>query len=109
MTVNIKIQDIDGNLLKEFEWVDNKSFAQMAKEQEFEIPMACGAGACFVCAAKIVKWHDCVQIDKISPPLMPLEQNKDGQYSEVLTCIWGIKSECFKDWKDHEIVLQKMI
>lgn len=86
------------------------SFYQMAEKHNIEIPVSCCSGACFVCCAQIKQWHDAVQVDKLSMPLVDVERDEStGERKEVLTCIWGIKSECFKDGKYHEIVLQKLM
>lgn len=48
-----------------------------------------------------------MQIDKISPPMRPLERSEDGTFQETFACIGGVTSEAIKDSEDHEIILEK--
>lgn len=75
----------------------------MAEDQNFEIPSSCRSGACFVCAAKVLKGAECIDIGKMGVPLVDIDED------QILTCIGGIKSECFKDGKVHEVVLEKLL
>lgn len=109
MTVKVKINDADGNLLWEFDWEDNTSLSKMAEKNSIDIPVSCGMGACFACACKIISWSEFIGIWKISVPLVDLSVDENGKYKEVLTCVWWIKSEFIKDQDIHEIIIQKMI
>lgn len=108
--VKVIIQDLDWNEISQFPWHQHKSIAQMAEDNWVEIPVSCCAGACFVCAAQIKKWHDDIDIGKLGIPLVDIEQDEETwKYKEMLTCIGWIKAWCFTDDQYHEIVLQKLI
>jgi ferredoxin len=109
MSVKVKIQDPVGTLLWEFIADDRKSLAQMAADNNIEIPVACCQGACYVCACKIKKWNEFVQIDKITTPQVSLPRDDQGKFTEVFTCVWGIDSKYVKDDAEHEVILEKMI
>jgi len=101
--ITIKIQDTDGSLLQEFtaeRWV---SIHQLAEQNKVDLPIACGAGACFVCAVKVLSGKEFLQQDLISPPLVELEED------QFLTCIGWVKNECFDNNTTCEIVLQKLL
>lgn len=108
--VQVILQSLEWKEIGRFPGYENMSFYQMAEKHNIEIPVSCCSGACFVCCAQIKQWHEAVQVDKLSMPLVDVERDEStGERKEVLTCIWGIKSECFKDGKYHEIVLQKLM
>lgn len=107
MTVTIKLQKPDGTLIGTFPAQDRQSILQIAQNNGIEIPISCGMGLCEVCKCKIVTWNQYVQIDKISPPILPLERSKDGAFQEVFTCIGGLTSQSIKDKENHEVVLEK--
>lgn len=107
--VTIRLQDMQGKEIAAFAANDTMSISQIAAKNGIEIPTSCCAGACYVCMAKIISWQELVHIDKLSIPLVDIETDANGQFTEVLTCIGGIKSSAFKDGKYHEIVLQKML
>lgn len=107
MTVTIKLQKPDGTLIAKFPATDNQSIVQIAGNNGIEMPISCGMGLCSVCKCTIISWNQYIQIDKISPPILPLERNEDGSFKEVFTCIGGISSEALKDKQDHEIILEK--
>ena len=109
MTVHITLQDTQGKLLWQFDGEDRISLAQMAKKAWIDIPLSCCAGMCGVCTCKIVSWQDTLQIDKITTPLKSLTVDDQGKFSEIFSCIGGIKSECIKDAELHEVVLEKNI
>jgi len=103
MTVKVKINDTDGNLLQEFIGEDDKSFHVMAEEAKVDIPIACGAGACLVCAVRVIEGMEYVQPDKIQAPLVETEED------QILTCISGIKTEALESDEEYTIVLQKIL
>jgi len=110
MSVEVILQNLEGKEIGRFPGYDNMSFYQMAEKHNIEIPVSCCSGACFVCAAKIQQGEEVIQIDKLSVPLVDIEHDEEtGKRKEVLTCIWGIKSEYIKDDAFHQIVLQKLI
>lgn len=109
MIVNVKLEDLNGNLIWKREWEDYKSFYQMAKDKWVNIPISCWTGICWVCKCKIKTWQEYVQIDKISSPLRELAQDENWNFTEVLSCIGWIKSDYIKDEKNYEIILQKEI
>lgn len=101
--VDIFVENSDGVLVHQFPGKEYKSFAQMAEDVGIELPVSCCSGACFVCACKIKDGMDDVDIAKLSVPLVDIDED------QVLACIGGIKSSCFRDGKYHKIVLQKML
>ena len=107
MTVTIKLQRPDGSIIANFPAEDRQSIAQIAKNNGIEFPISCGIGSCGVCKCRIVSWHEYIQIDKISPPMRPLERSEDWRFQEVFACIGGIASEAIKDTEDHEVVFEK--
>lgn len=107
MTVTIKLQKPDGTLIANFAAEDKKSIAQLAKEHWIEFPTACGVGMCGICLCKIVSWQEHIQIDKISPPIKPLERNEDGSFKQVFACVWGIQSDSIKSAETYEVILEK--
>jgi len=98
----IKIQDTDWNSIGEFQAEKGKTLSQMAEAHQIDIPIACGAWACFVCAVKVLKWRELMNQSMISNPLVDLEED------QFLTCIGWIKNEYFDDGNSHEIILQKI-
>lgn len=109
MVVKVKINDSNWILISEFDWEDTISFAKMASKNNVDIPVSCGMWACFACACKIISGSEFIDIWKISVPLVDLDVDENGNYKDVLTCVWWIKSEFIKDQEQHEIIIQKMI
>ena len=109
MVVKVKINNADWSLAWEFLWEDNVSISTMAEKSWIYIPVSCGMGACFACACQIISWWKYIDLWKISVPLVDLPVDEDGNYKDVLTCVWWIKSEFLKDQNEYEIVIQKMI
>lgn len=107
MSVKVIIQNYDWKTLWSFIWKEYKWIAQMARENNMEIPTACGMWFCRVCCCKIKKWSECVQIDKLQVPIIDLDKNKNWDYNEVLTCVWWLKTEYLKSIDEYEIILQK--
>lgn len=108
--VKIIIKDMQGTTAGEFRAHEHKSIAQMAQENGIDMPVSCCAGACFVCAANILQGEELVQIDKLTTPLVDVDQDPiTGKYKQVLTCIGGIHTQYFKDEKYHELVIQKLL
>lgn len=101
--VDVFIENTDGVLVHQFQGKEHKSFVQMAEDVGIELPVSCCSGACFVCACRIKDGIDNVDIAKLSVPLVDIDED------QVLSCIGGIKSSCFRDGKYHKIVLQKML
>jgi len=107
MVVTIILQKPDGSIIANFPAEDKQSIAQLAKNNGVDFPISCGIWSCGVCKCKIVSWHQYVQIDKISPPMRPLERSEDGAFQEVFACIGGISSEAIKDTENHEVIFEK--
>lgn len=107
MTTTITLKRPDGSMISKFVAEDHKSIAQLAKANGVDFPTSCGIGACGICKCKIISWSEYVQIDKISPPLSPLERNEDRSFKEVFACVGGIRSEAIQDTEQHEIILEK--
>lgn len=100
--IHIVVQDTDGSQLYQFPAKDMMSFLEMMEEQMMEYPYSCRAGACFSCVAQIVSWLEHVDFGKLGMPLIDLDAD------QVLTCVAGVKSECFTHDTDQTIVLQKI-
>lgn len=77
-----------------------KLITTMATENNVEIPMSCGAGACGQCLCEIIEWWEF--IDKWNG-FMALEEN------QVLTCIAFIKDEYFDNNKSWKIIIKRTI
>jgi len=107
MTVHIRLQRPDGTILGDFPWEDRQSIAQIAKNNGIDFPVSCGIGSCGICKCKIIAWNQYIQIDKISPPIRPLERSEDGTFQEVFACIGGISSEAINDTEEYEVILEK--
>ncbi len=109
MTVTIHLKKPDGSTIGRFPWADRQSIAQIAKQHGIDIPISCGVWHCWVCKCKILAGSQYLKIDKISPPISPLDRKEDGSFKEVFSCIWGITSEAINDKDDHEIILEKQM
>lgn len=99
--VTVKVIDSTGAEVITFPWTKIGSFSEDAEKVWFEIPTSCRAGACFVCAWRIKSWAENIDIGKVSVPLIDIDED------QVLMCVGGVKEECFVDWEDHEIVIEK--
>jgi ferredoxin len=102
-TVTIKIIDSTGAPVMQFPATKMWSISEDAAKAGFEIPTSCCAWACFVCAWRIKQWWECIDIGKISVPLIDIDED------QVLTCVWGIYDRCFDDGLDHEVIIEKDI
>ena len=107
--MNVTIQDPEWNSIWTFGAEDNKSFSNMAKNNDVEIMTSCGAGACGICKCKIIEGHEYIQVDKISKPLSDLPTDDKWKIDTIFTCIAGVKSEYIDDGNDYDIVLQRNI
>lgn len=101
--VTVKILDSAGKELMHFPATKMWSFSEDAEKAWFEIPTSCRAGACFVCAWRMKQWWECIDIGKVSVPLIDIDDD------QVLMCVWGAKESCFVDGEDHEIIIEKEI
>jgi len=101
--VKITVQDSSGTVLGIFMAEEGKTIAQMAEEHNIDIPISCGAWACFVCAVKVIKGKEFMHQNMISSPLIDLEEN------QFLTCIGGVKSEHIHGNELKEIILEKIL
>ncbi len=101
--VHVEIIDNQGGLIWSFLAEDEKSFHQMAMDHDIELPVSCCSGACFVCACKVIKWLELVDVGKISVPLVDVEQD------QLLSCVGGVISSALQDGGYHKIVLQKLL
>lgn len=107
--MNVTIQDPEWNSIWTFGAEDNKSFSNMAKNNDVEIMTSCGAGACGICKCKIIEGHEYIQVDKISKPLSDLPTDDKWKIDTIFTCVAWVKSEYLKDDKNHKIVLRRNI
>jgi len=88
---------------------DYKSVAQLAKSANIHIPIACRAGMCGLCKAKVIQGAELIQKDKITKAMKELDEDEKGNPKEIFTCIAGVKSKFFNDEKEYHIILQKDI
>lgn len=109
MTVKIIIQNDKWENLWEFAAQEYKSIAQMAWENNIDIPTSCGIWACYVCSCNIKEWNEYVQIDKIQPPMIDIPRDENWTFTEVLSCVGWVKSDYLKSKEEYEIILQKQI
>ncbi len=109
MTVKITVQNDKWEILWQFQWQEYKSLSQMAIENDVDIPTSCGIWACYVCACKVKKWGEFIQIDKIQMPMIDVAKDENGKDTEVLSCVWWVKSDYLKSKEEYEIILQKQI
>ncbi len=107
--ITISIQDKQWNTISSFLAQQNKSIAQCSKENNTPIPIACKAGMCGLCKAKVLQWKKLIQIDKISMPAKALPIDQEGNPEEVFTCLAGVYNKFFNDWENYKIVLEKDI
>lgn len=99
--VTVTVVDWQGATVMQFPWTKLWSFSEDAEKVWAEIPTSCRAGACFTCAWRIKKWAECVDIGKISVPLIDIDDD------QVLMCIAWVKESCFVDGEEHEIIIEK--
>lgn len=109
MTVKVVVENNMWEVLGQFEWQEYKWLSQMAIENGIDVPTSCGIWACYVCSCKIKKWADIVQIDKVQMPMVDVWRDENWNLTEVLTCVWWIKSDYLKSKEEYEIILQKQI
>lgn len=100
--VSVKILDESNKEIFKFNAVDNDNFVEMAEREWFEIPSSCRSWACYVCAAKVIKWWEHIDIWKTWLPLVDIEED------QILSCIWWVKTACFSSDEDCEIILKKL-
>jgi len=101
MVVNVKIVDSTGKELTHFAASKNGSIVEDAHDAWYDIPVGCGAGACFVCMCKIKQWDDAVDIGKLQMPLIDIDQD------QVLSCVWWMKDTYIDDAIDHTVILER--
>lgn len=101
--VKITIKDASANVLGSFMAEEGKTIAQMAEENSVDIPISCGAGACFVCAVKVLSGKEFLIQDMVSQPLVELESD------QFLTCIGGVAPEHINGGELKEVVLEKIL
>lgn len=107
MTVHITMVNSNWAKIGAFEAKDNKSIAQIAKDNGIEIPTSCCHGACFICNCKIKKGEEYIQIDKIMPPSILPKRDNEGKREEVFACVWWVKSDYINAAENYEITLEK--
>lgn len=108
MTVTVKIQDSEGNLLTEFQAENERSIADMSEEQGVEILQSCSEGYCGTCLCNVDAGAEMVEIDKTGDHLYDLEMDENNNPKQILACIGGIKDEYFEDGADHSVVVTKL-
>ena len=106
MSVLVKIQDPTGAEIGSFEAEDEKNLCEMAAMHGIEILRSCGAWFCWVCMCEILEGGEAVDVNKTGNAGLPTGDAKNPDH--VLWCVGGIKSEMFKDEKEHVVVLKKM-
>ncbi len=106
MSVLVKIQDPTGTEIGSFEAEDEKNLCEMAAMHGIEILRSCGAGFCWVCMCEVLEGWEAIDVNKTWNA--GLSTGDAWNPDHVLWCVWGIKSEMFKDEKEHVVVLKKM-
>ena len=101
--VKILVEDKNGQKIWEFMAEKGKTLSQLAELNSIDIPIACGAWACFVCAVKVKKGLEYLVAGLHSQPLVEVPED------QVLTCIAWVKNDCFEGDKDIEIIIQKVL
>ena len=97
----IKIIDSTWKDVMQFPATKTGSISEDAEKAGYEIPTSCRAWACFVCAWRIKEGWECIDIGKISVPLIDIDED------QVLTCVWWIYDSYFDDEFDHLVVIEK--
>lgn len=100
---NISVKIIDSTWAPVMDFPASKiwSFVEDAAKIGKEIPSSCCAGACFVCAGRVKKWMEHIDIWKLSVPLIDIDDD------QVLMCVGWVKDSCFVDGDDIEIIIEK--
>lgn len=99
--IKISILDPQGNKLGTFENEAEKTFSHLARKHEVEIPFACWAGACWICACKVIQGKDFINPQLNGHDMMWLSGDT------ILTCISWVKKDVLN--KDWEIILQRLV
>jgi ferredoxin len=99
--VRIHILDEDGKESMVFPATKIGSITEDAEKAGYDLPTSCRAGACFVCAGRVISGGECVDIGKVSVPLIDIDED------QVLMCVGGIYDHCFQDGGSHDVVIQK--
>ncbi len=101
--VFIVVQDKSWNQISKFQASKDISLAAQSNQNHCEVPIACGSGACMVCACKVISWMEFVDAEKFWKQLIqPWEDY-------ILSCVAGVYDKYFdEDWY-YEIIIQKMI
>ena len=94
--VQIRIENSEGELVKEVPVEVGKTLLSQLEAAEVEIPNACRAGMCAACMCHIKEWQEDIQKDLKWEPAFPLWED------EVMTCIAWVSDT------DTTIVLQTM-
>lgn len=105
--ITVIIKDNTGTELWSFVAEDRKNFQELAAMHGIDIPLSCGGGVCGICMCSVEQGAEFVDEAKTSTPIMPMQRDEEGNPTEVLSCIAGVKTETFKDPLSHTIILQK--
>ena len=105
--ITVIIKDPQGNEAWQFIAEDGKNIAEQAIANGVMLPLSCGAGVCGVCLCKVEAGWEILKPDAFNTPMMPLQNDENGNPLEVLTCIAGFKPEAFTDGQNHTVVLQR--
>jgi ferredoxin len=97
----VTIKDNGGNVAAEFDSNSDENVAAQGQSAGAPVPVACGVGACRMCAGKCTKGIEHVDREAHGPIHIGLEDD------EVLTCIAGIKSDAPAD-AEIEIELENL-
>lgn len=108
MSVLVKIQDSTGTEVGSFEAEDEKSLCEMAAMHWIDIMKSCWAGFCWVCLCDVLEGWEAIDENKVGVSWFNFEKDKNWNSTQVLWCVWGIKSEMFSDDQEHVVVLKKM-
>ena len=107
MTVIVRIQNSDWVEIGSFPADPRKTLGQMARDNNIDIPISCGMGACYVCSCKIKQGSECVKIDTLMTPALLPAQDENKNFKEVFACVWWIQPDKIKSSETFEVILQK--
>ncbi|MCS6982603.1 MAG: 2Fe-2S iron-sulfur cluster-binding protein [Candidatus Absconditabacterales bacterium] len=82
----ITVLNADGSLCCSFAGVMGESLAQQANNHGANIPLACCAGACSVCACYVLEGRDNIDHELLGTQLTTLDTD-----DQICSCIAGIK------------------
>lgn len=96
--ITIKLRDPSGNW-HTFQGEDKSSITEQCEKHGIDSPFACKAGACTVCACKVVSWGEHLVQNKFWEKLV------DTDDDQFLTCIGGLHEWRVSSRENFEVTL----